>query len=145
MPPGPSRADALRPDSLLNFMRELVVENRITDEVCIRRAISALYFSLFNFWAAKRYDQGVRRKGPKQDRFDYREFHEELLGKGLDAELVLLYTYRVAADHYTLNPTVIRVYGDEMVARLPRQLSVRIGIKILENAIEAAEEILKNI
>lgn len=145
MSPGPSRADALKPEGFLKFVRELVVEGRIAGEACIRRALSALYFSLFNYWAAKKYDQGVRRKGPKQDRFDYREFHGEMLGKGLDAELVFLYVHRVAADHYVLNPTDIKVYGEEIAVRLPRKLSVHISVETLEKAIEAAEEILKNI
>ena len=145
MPSRPSRADALRPDGLIEFMKKLVAEGRMEGEVCIRRAISALYFSLFNYWAAKRYDQGARGKGPMQDRFSYREFHEELLNRGLDAELVLLYAHRVAADHYVLNPTVIKVYGEEMAVRLSRRLSVHITIEVLERAVEAAEEILKNV
>ena len=141
-----SRADALRPDYFINLVEKLVSSGKIRDEACIRRFLSALYFSLFNYWAAIKYDKGARRKGPKQNRFDYREFHEELLREELDVELNLLYTYRVAVDHYILNPTIIQIYNREIVRLMTRdRQEVHIGINVLRKAIEAARTILKQI
>ena len=72
------RANALRPDYFIKLVEQLMRNGKIKDELCIRRLISALYFTLFNFWAAVKYDKGIREKGPKQDRFDYSEFHNDL-------------------------------------------------------------------
>jgi len=141
-----SRADALRPDYFINLVEKLVSSGKIRDEACIRRFLSALYFSLFNYWAAIKYDKGARRKGPKQNRFDYREFHEELLREELDVELNLLYTYRIATDHYVLNPTIIQIYNKEIVRLMTRdRLEIHIGMNALRKAVEAAKTILKQI
>jgi len=127
-------------------VEKLVSSGKIRDEACIRRFLSALYFSLFNYWAAIKYDKGARRKGPKQDRFDYREFHEELLREELDVELNLLYTYRIATDHYVLNPTIIQIYNKEIVRLMTRdRLEIHIGMNALRKAVEAAKTILKQI
>jgi len=119
----------------------------IRDEVCIRRVISALYFSLFNYWAARKYELERRRgKGRYQDRFAYRQFHEELLGRDLDRDVVLLYILRTASDHYVLNPTIIEIQNKEMIALLHRdKLEVRITAKALRNALNSSKAILRTI
>jgi len=61
-----------------------------------------------------------------QDRFNYKDFHEELLNKGLDREKLSLYIYRVASDHYILNPTIIRIYNEEMIKILGDKLRINI-------------------
>ena len=142
MPPRSPRADTLRPDEVLELAKELSSREPVS-EVIIRRVVSALYFSLFNYWAARRYDRGVRGRGPRQNRFAYRELHEDMLKEGLDAEVVFLYTYRTASDHYVLNPTIIEVFNKALEKILGKRARARIDKTSLERAIESAEEIVK--
>ena len=105
--------------------------------------MSSLYFSLFNFWANKKYFlENKRRKGPKQDCFSFIEFVEEMISNALDAEIKLLHTYRIASDHYALNLTIIKHEG-----RAEEFFGIREEVEIdessLKKAIESAEEILK--
>ena len=76
-----SRASELDPRCFISLVETLVEDGRIKDEVSIRRMISALYFCLFNYWCAKKYESGIRKGGPLKDLFPYRDFHEELLKK----------------------------------------------------------------
>jgi len=144
MPTRAFRANSLKPDYFIDLVEQLA-NSKIKDEVCVRRLLSGLYFSLFNYWAAISYDNGNRGKGPRQDRFSYREFHESLLSEGLDAELLLLYTYRVAVDHYVLNPTMIQIYNEEIARYVSQRTKVHITITILKKAVEAAKTILSQI
>ena len=139
------RADSLNPIHFFNFIKRLIARKYIENEVYVRRIISALYFSLFNYWAAKKYSQRTRGGGPLQDRFKYRKFHEELLSKNLDREIASLYIYRVASDHYILNPTIIRIYNEEMIKLIGEKLKININRYSLKKAMESAEEILKKI
>ncbi|RLF03637.1 MAG: hypothetical protein DRK00_08580 [Thermoprotei archaeon] len=117
-------------------------KDAIRGEVYVRRALSALYFSLFNYWMAKKYDRGERGLGPKQDSFKYGDFHGELLDKALDAQIVYLFSLRVASDHYALNPTIIKIYNG---GRIKGRRYSYITIDSLKRAIEAAKEILAHI
>lgn len=144
MPSGPERVAHMDPSELIYQLKKFVEsKNYNLNEVSIRRVISSLYFSLFNFWANKKYFlENKRRKGPKQDCFSFVEFVEEMISNALDAEIKFLHTYRIASDHYALNPTVIKHEG-----RAEEFFGIREEVKIdesaLKKAIESAEEILK--
>ncbi len=133
-----SRATALNPSAIISLIEKQFKEGRITDEVYIRRAISALFFALFNFWAAKKYDAGDRGKGPCQDQWPLTKFNQEMLYKGLDAQIIFLYSYRVAADHYTLNPTTVKLWDF-----MQKRQSCFINTNALERGIECAKELYK--
>jgi hypothetical protein len=134
---------ALNPTKFIEFVEEAISkELSILDEVVLRRFISALYFSLFNYWAEKSYVRGRRgRGGPCQDSFSYSEFHVYLSQKQLDDAAHFLFLYRVAADHYTLNPTYVRLqdrlWGDVYY--------VELNYNSLKRAIELAKEALRAI
>ena len=71
---------------------------------------------------------------------------KNLLQKELDAELVLLYYYRVAVDHYILNPTIIRIYNKEIIRIVTTdKQEIRIGMETLQKAIEASRIILSRL
>ena len=59
------------------------LRNNCVDEVRVRRIVSTLLLRAVQLLAAARYYEGTGGKGPKRDRFCYREFHEDLLDKGL--------------------------------------------------------------
>ena len=140
-----SRALDLDPQNFIDWIEDLVKKGKISDEVTIRRAISAIYFALFNYWAGKRYDMGMRARGPLKDRFKYSQFHSELLSKGLDAEVVLLYIYRVAADHYLLNPTRIEIFNKALRIKFGYIFQCKITLGILTKIIQATRNILAQI
>ena len=145
MSSGPSRAKALKPDDFFRFIEKLLDTSYVEDEVFIRRAVSALYLALFNYWAACRFEEGRRGRSPYQDCFRYSEFHADLLKKRLDHYLIVLLTYRVAADHYALNPTIIEVYDRGIVDKIGKRFKVELNDQSLELATKVAWEILKNI
>jgi len=147
MSTGTPRTTALNPSHFIDLVEHLVNNNMIRNEVCVRRMISALYFCLFNYWVAKRYEiDGVRGKGPRQDYFYFRLFHEYLLKRKLDKELILLYTLRTAVDHYMLNPTIIEVQNKELRRIISkRRIEVSISIEKLKKAIMFSRRILEHI
>jgi len=109
-------------------------------EVVIRRIISAIYFALFNYWSLKSYHKGLRGGGPLGDSFWHSSFNEYLLKRGLDYAVYTIYLYRVAADHYALNPTKV------MLTSKPwkdREEEVEINIETLKKVLEAAGDILR--
>ena len=144
MPGGPPRAASLSPDRFLRFVKELVREGKIADEVFARRFMSALFFALFNYWAARRWDSGSRGRGPRQDRFPYTLFVRDMLSRGLDRPIMFIYLRRTLADHYVLNPTIVRVWER---ALLPSGERVRVSLspRDMQIALEAARELLKGI
>lgn len=112
--------------------------------VFTRRIISALYFSLFNYWAYKTFhDQGIKGKGPNHDKFDHKDFSRTLIENNLGPQIVLLYKYRVLVDHYLLDPNIIEVW-DKEVAKIIREDKIKVNINesILEKIINSAKEIL---
>jgi len=131
----------------MDLVENLVKSGMVKDEVCIRRVISALYFCLFNYWAARWYEIDRKRgKGTFQDRFPFRQFHQYLLGRRLDKEVVLLYMLRTASDHYMLNPTTIDVQNKEILSLIPREkIEVNISIDKLKISIESSRKILKTL
>jgi len=147
MSTGSSRTTALDPSHFMSLIESLIDESIVKDEVCIRRIVSALYFCLFNYWAARKYELDRRRgRGTYQDRFSYRQFHEELLGKGLDKDVVLLYTLRTASDHYVLNPTIIEIQNKEIITLLHKdRLKIHLTVKALKNVLNSSKIILKSI
>ena len=86
-----------------------------------------------------------RGEGPRQDRFPYSRFHQELLDKGLDKDVVLLSTLRTAADHYMLNPTIIEVWDRNISALVGRRLNVHISVNVLKNVLRSSKIILKSL
>ena len=100
--------EKLNPRRLLEYFRRMLEnEKHRLDEVVIRRIISAVYFALFNYWSLKSYLKGLRGSGPFRDSFWFSMFNEHLLKQGLDYAIYTIYLYRVAVDHYTLNPTKV--------------------------------------
>lgn len=144
MPSGSERVAHMDPSELIYQLKKFAEsKNYNLDEVFIRRIMSSLYFSLFNFWANKKYFlENKRRKGPKQDCFSFIEFVEEMISNALDAEIKLLHTYRIASDHYALNPTIIK-HGGRAEEFFGIREEVEIDESSLKKAIESAEEILK--
>lgn len=133
--------EKLNPRKLLEyFMRMLKSERHKLNEVVIRRIISAVYFALFNYWSLKSYLKGLRGNGPLQDSFWFSTFNEHLLKQGLDYAVYTIYLYRVAVDHYTLNPTKV-VLTSKPWKREEKE--VEINDVALEMVLESAYDILE--
>jgi len=135
----------MNPSKFIQKLKEFVVsKNYELDEVFIRRAISALYFSLFIFWANKKYFLENRPgQGSNQDYFPFRMFLQDMISSALDREIIFLHVYRVASDHYALNPTIVKIYGEEKRIIGKKKIEVKIDREALKKAIDSAEEILK--
>ena len=105
-----SEAEELNPRRLIDNIKQ-IVDKTVIDAVFLRRIASALFFSLYNYWAIKSYKlynkryTNPSRASKNQDNFPHSEFIEEMTEKGFDEEIRELYLYRVLADHYALNPT----------------------------------------
>ena len=144
MHPSSKNYERLNPRKLLDYLKRKILKEKreILDEVLIRRIISAIYFSLFNYWSIKRYSQGKRCGGPYGDSFWYSTFNQEMFERGLDRAMYIIYLYRVAADHYALNPTKVRLtshpWKDE-------EENVEINEHILHRILEASYEILREL
>ncbi|WP_457751707.1 hypothetical protein [Thermococcus sp.] len=139
------RVNELDPTEFFNKIQAFVKENHEElSEVYIRRIISSLFLALFNFWACKRkyIDKRTGRKS-NQDYYPFSMFFEELLQKGFDAQIIALYKFRTAADHYIENPTIIEVQGETLVNQLGKKVKVTLNRDNLEKSIEAAQDILK--
>ena len=109
---GPGGPERLNPRKLLERLRQLVSkQGESLDEVFVRRIISALFFALFNYWAAKAYAGGRRGTGPQGDSFQMSEFLEDMAAMGLDHAAYSLFIYRVGVDHYILNPATVALTG----------------------------------
>jgi len=109
---GARNIERLNPRSLFNHFSEICNNKKcVLDEVESRRLVSTLYLALFNYWSEKAYNKGLRGKGegPFGDDFSYYYFLQVLFQAGLTTSAKLLHIYRVAADHYTLNPTKIKL------------------------------------
>jgi len=133
--------EKLNPRRLLEyFMRILKNERRELNEVVIRRIVSAVYFVLFNYWSLKKYFKGERGGGPLMDRFSFSSFNEHLLKQGLDYAVYTIHLYRVAVDHYTLNPTKVELTGRPWRGKME---DVEINDTILEIVLKSAFDILE--
>lgn len=139
---GTARTSSLNPNSLLRFIEKTVEDGGITSEVFARRFISALFFLVFNYWAAKQWDSNKRYKGPKQDSFPITVFIKSMLARGLERDILFIYVRRVAADHYILNPTVVEIWEKELRQKFGDKIQVSINPSDLQEALRAAKEIL---
>ncbi len=101
--------DRLDPTPFIQLVSSYLDKDNI-DEVLIRRFISGLYHSIFNYWGLKKYLSNKKGKGLKQDNFSHNAFYKDLLSKGMDRKLLVLLYFRIAADHHVLNPTSVKVY-----------------------------------
>ena len=112
----------------------------------LRRVASALFLSLYNYWAIKSYKlYNKRYKNPSrasknQDNFPHLEFIEEMIGKGLDEAIQELYLYRVLADHYALNPTYVsitkRFKGQKFVEKVYAELNYKELRELIDYALD---------
>ena len=133
----PSNANKLKPHKLLNYFESLLSNS--LDEVFIRRIISAVYFSsLFNYWSIKNICKGNKGKGNNNDSFPHTQFIQDLASSGLDPQIYLLYVYRVAVDHYTLNPTKVTLTSHPYKGRTQ---DVKINENILRKILESAKDV----
>jgi len=115
-----SEIEELNPRRLIDIIRQAINKTAI-DAVLLRRIASALFLSLYNYWAIKSYKLHNKRykgqmAGKNQDNFPHLEFVEEMFRNGLDKAIRELYLYRVLADHYALNPTYVTLvfrYGNK--------------------------------
>lgn len=63
--------------------------------------------ALFNYWCAKEYYcHGKKGQGLSGEGDDFREidFEKDMIGKGVDRDIVTLSIYRNASDHRVKNP-----------------------------------------
>jgi len=132
------RTLVLDPSPIISSVEDLLREE-LVEEVLIRRALSNLFLSIFNYWSAKKYESGEEGKGPCRDSWSYGVFIKEMMQKGLYAEIVYLYAYRVAVDHYTLNPTVVYLY------ECRKNIPCHITVSTLKRAVECAKELYKTL
>ncbi len=133
--------ERLNPRKLIDYLADLRNRHAL-DEVAIRRIISAVYFALFNYWSLKSYIKGLRGGGPLKDSFQLSVFHEHLLRRGLDYAVYTVYLYRVAADHYTLNPTKVKLTSRPWRGE---EKEVEIDEMVLERVLESARDILEDL
>ncbi|MBX8637866.1 MAG: hypothetical protein KIY11_05865 [Thermoplasmata archaeon] len=114
MPSGTNRIAELDPNSYLASITKRVTT--FSSEVELRRTISAIYFCLFNYWAAKAYARGER--GPQEeDGFSFSKFSSVLAQNNLGRELITIHSFRTAVDHHILNPANFPI-GDQTVRKL---------------------------
>lgn len=136
-----SSPEPLNPRKLIDYFANLRNQNEL-DEVTIRRIISAVYFALFNYWSLKSYTRGSRGGGPLGDSFSFSKFHEHLLKQGLDYAVYTIYLYRVAVDHYTLNPTKVALTSKPWRGQAKE---VKIDEAALDKVLESAYDILNHL
>lgn len=140
---GIKRVSTLDPTELIEHIEEILTSKGKLEEIVIRRFISALYFAIFNFWAAKHFSKNNRGEGPNQDNFDLSEFHKEILSVGLDPEVVTLFQYRVAVDHYVMNPANIHIFNPEIMQMLGRRKTkLKIDLLALRRVLESSKTIV---
>ncbi|BBG25944.1 hypothetical protein [Sulfuracidifex tepidarius] len=134
----PSNTGDLKPHKLISYFENILNDN-LLDEVFIRRMISAVYFSLFNYWSIKNICKGIKGKGKRNDSFPHVQFIQDLVGRGFDAQIRTIYLYRVAVDHYTLNQTTVTLTSNPYKGKTQ---DVEIGKNALKRVLESAKDIL---
>lgn len=107
----PERAPGLDPLSTISLIEKLNRDGNLRDENQIRRAISAIYFALFNYWSAEKYNSSERGSGPCKDQWNFKQFFSDVSykRKELAYPLRFLHSLGVAADHCALNPTKVNI------------------------------------
>lgn len=100
---GTDRIKELDPSIILKW-----INTGETNEVLIRRYMSAMYMALFNYWVAKEYNKGLNThtigKSREDDDFLQTEFEDCMRGNKVDREIKTLSVYRNACDHRIKNP-----------------------------------------
>ena len=91
----PQGAEGLNPRAFISALKPV----QAGDEVSLRRAVSAVFFSLFNYCTLKHYLKGNRGQGPMGDWSSITNFTEFLYSRGLDREAYTLLVYRVVANY----------------------------------------------
>ena len=136
-----SDPEGLNPCQLMDYLKQLVVNKRtILNEIFIRRVISAIFFSLFNYWALKSYTKGKRGDGPYRDSFRFLTFFEDLHRNGFEYAIYSFFLYRVGADHYILNPTRVELNSKSWKGV---QEDAEINYDVLETLLDLAYGILE--
>ncbi len=114
-------------------------------EVEMRRAVSSLYFSLFNYWSEiKLCKLGEKGTGKHNDRFPLKEFSRDTTINNLSMEYQIIFELRVLCDHYTLNPNEIEITDPEVkkMINMPN-IQIRLNRVSLEDAVDYAKSINK--
>ena len=101
--------ESLNPRRYLVYLKQFVSTSNAMDQVFVRRIIGSIFYALYNYWAAKTYSRGRRGDGPYRDSFRLSDFFTDMISLGLEDAIYRIFIYRVAADHYVLNPTKIRI------------------------------------
>lgn len=141
MQEGASEPERLNPRRFIDYLKRFVInKGTVLDEVFVRRAISALFFALFNYWGLKIYVKGKREDGPYGDSFRLQTFFEDLLSNGLDYAVYPIFLYRVSADHYVLNPTRVVLLSRPWKGT---QENVEINYNVLVTLLDLAYDILE--
>lgn len=84
-------------------------------------------------------------KEPGESNLLFEALRMDLLKRGLDAEITILYLYRVAADHYVLNPTSIHVQDRNIQNISGKIANIEIRNRsLIEKVLETAKETVKN-
>jgi len=142
-----SEVEGLNPRRLIDSVKQIVDKTAI-DAVLLRRIASALFFSLYNYWAIKSYKlynkryTNPSRAGKNQDNFPHSEFIEEMAEKGFDEETRELYLYRVLADHYALNPTYVTLVTSAKGKRFEEKVYAELNQEKLKELVNYALAIL---
>ncbi len=97
----PSNTGDLKPHKLISYFENILNDN-LLDEVFIRRMISAVYFSLFNYWSIKNICKGIKGKGKRNDSFPHVQFIQDLVGRGFDAQIRTIYLFSTKEISFSL-------------------------------------------
>ncbi|PMP95519.1 MAG: hypothetical protein C0167_03045 [Nitrososphaera sp.] len=133
--------------------RKLIADVRAwcqgADEILLRRCVSALYFSLYNYWAELRLRRGRLEcndamNGSLKDDFPHSGFVADMLRRGLNDDIMLLFELRVLADHHVCNPGLVEIHDKEL-SRLIKQTRVELNAGEFERALESAGRILSSL
>jgi len=142
-----SEVEELNPRRLIDNIKQ-IVDKTVIGKVLLRRIASALFFSLYNYWAFKSYKlynkryTNPSRASKNQDNFPHSEFIEEMAEKGFDGEIRELYLYRVLADHYALNPTYVTLVTSAKGRKFEEKVYVELNHEKLKELINYALAIL---
>jgi len=135
---GINRIKILNPEKLLDS-----IDMETTDELVIRRNISAMYMSLFNFWAAIEYYQNNKFGNGKGSKFTKDDFTQICFERSITIKdnryIYYLSNYRNACDHRLDNPAKVIIYKNG----LKELISISIDNKSLRKACESFVNILK--
>lgn len=139
-----SSIEKLNPRKLFELIDRFINSSTV-DEVMMRRVVSSLFLSLYNYWSIKayvKYNRQYNVKGkssPKGDNLPHKWFFKDMLMQGL-GEVIDLYLYRVWADHYASNPTdvILNIDGN-------RVFRVEINVNKLKDLVKSAYRILEHV